>query len=469
LEAAVAATITVPAELWAEWEIEVDAFDPRSRHAERAAFCAAYDAAGASRRLPLTQPVVAYLLDPEGALSGAVARARDAARRDDRRYWNKVIAQARSLREKLARVNPSYLAKVRTGFARQQQRAVEDAKRKHEVHTRIRGRVRTAMPYIATAAGAATLSPLVGVGVDVGGNLLLDAGHEVERAAIEAYDRKKRGRKNPAVARRQVQKAGQWVTERARLDDRRRHFTAAETRNAQTAVAAVLAGRGKLLGHGNFGSAYRVDLPGGPVLVKMGTRETMHSRGGHGKRRATRGKWSMRDELMHEAGVANELRALGFRVVPHTVYVEHKGWPAVVREYGELVESLTPIEFDALAERLAAVVANGWKVSDDLLLARRRDGSIYVADVGLWSPFTRDTDPKHAYQDLFWLLDKLKMPFMSAAELRYRLDEASRFEANAHEWADEDGPDEMMMRMANRLREKARAAAVERAKYGLSS
>lgn len=197
--------------------------------------------------------------------------------------------------------------------------------------------------------------------------------------------------RNPAIARRTL---GKTYTP-ARLTDRREHFTAEDTRKAQRAVAEVFAGRGVPLGQGNFGAAFRVEVDGAPVLVKMGSRRDMHTRtpgdmyGWLTSKYAQGGRSleTARRELIHEAGVSNELWALGHRVVPATIYAEYKGRPALVREYGQIPANITPQEYDALSRDLARVVADGWAVADELLIARRADGSLFVADVGLWHPY----------------------------------------------------------------------------------
>lgn len=182
-----------------------------------------------------------------------------------------------------------------------------------------------------------------------------------------------------------------------RLDSRKTHLLAPATREAQRAVAEVFAGRGVPLGQGNFGAAFRVVVDGVPKVVKLGSRRTVHTRepsdlyawvtqkwgqGGRGLKAAAR-------EMLHEAGVANELWALGHRVVPETVYVEYKGRPAVVREYGTIPADVTAKEVDALSLALDRVIEDGFAVRDDLLVARRPDGSLFIADVGFWAPYRK--------------------------------------------------------------------------------
>lgn len=197
------------------------------------------------------------------------------------------------------------------------------------------------------------------------------------------------------------------------------HYRRPDVQGAQAVVDAALSGKGKLLGAGNFGASYKVVIDGVPFIVKIGSRETVHSRGAYGlafidpktgksyKPSYARMRTSKQAEasIIYEAAVANTLWAAGVRVVPDTVYAGHG---ALVREYGEIVPTgaLTLAEYDALSLALADVVRRGWRVSDDLLLARRQDGTVYVADVGIWSkPKRRDSmDLSSDYSELFRLL-----------------------------------------------------------------
>lgn len=187
------------------------------------------------------------------------------------------------------------------------------------------------------------------------------------------------------------------------------HFELPTVQQAER-IAARARQDGEKLGRGNFGQAYKVpdpDAPGGYVLVKLPAKKDMHGR-----------EWNLgelRSWFIHEAGVANELSEFT-SVVPHTVYVEVKGRPALVREYGELVENkLTVPEFDALAEELARIAARHWKISDDLLVARRPDGSLFIADVGVWFPvdladrsvWERRMKIREIWEDLWLELHKL--------------------------------------------------------------
>ena len=140
----------------------------------------------------------------------------------------------------------------------------------------------------------------------------------------------------------------------------------------------------KLLGKGNFGVAYAVVDPetGATSVVKLPSEVDIHGR-----------SWSLKEQiynLMQEAGVANELKELGFGVVPRIVYVEFDdGLPALVREYGEPVKALSPREFEELEVELFDIEGRGWSVQDEIQLYRRDDGSIFVGDVGIWRRATQ--------------------------------------------------------------------------------
>lgn len=134
----------------------------------------------------------------------------------------------------------------------------------------------------------------------------------------------------------------------------------------------------RLLGSGNFGIAYLVDSDSGPRVVKVSTAMSIHQR-----------PWTRAEQvrnLMHEAGVANELGRKHLSIIPKTVYTHFDGGtPALVREYGEPVTSLTGAEYGALEAQLLNVERKyGWHVEDELALYRRADGSVFVGDVGFW-------------------------------------------------------------------------------------
>lgn len=143
----------------------------------------------------------------------------------------------------------------------------------------------------------------------------------------------------------------------------------------------------KRIGRGNFGIVYRVNdyrdgdytHPSFSTVVKYPADADIHDR-----------PWSrsaQRANLLHEAGVANELAALGYSVVPHIEYTElEDGTPVLVREYGEPVTSMTLAEYAELERELVAIEYDaGWEVHDELQLYRRPGGSLFVGDVGIWA------------------------------------------------------------------------------------
>lgn len=182
------------------------------------------------------------------------------------------------------------------------------------------------------------------------------------------------------------------------------HFDLAAVKEA-VAIASQAKRDGVPLGRGNFGETFRVDTSRGPVVVKVAASVMLY-----GERRA----WTpeeQRRNIMHEAGVANELSEMGYRIVPETVYVElDDGTPALVREYGEPAV-LTPEDFYALEVALVTLEnETSWRVQDDLLVLRRADGSLFIGDVGIWQPPTiRARKIGSGYSDLDTLLSKLAM------------------------------------------------------------
>lgn len=158
------------------------------------------------------------------------------------------------------------------------------------------------------------------------------------------------------------------------------HWTDPAVIEAARIAESVQRGYNRRMGAGNFGVGYRADTPSGPRLVKLPAEHNLHEQ-----------PWSRAQQtahIMHEAGVANELSALGYSLIPRGVYTEWGGGtPAFVREFGEPVTSLTPAEYGAVeAELLSIERDHGWMVVDELQLYRRPDGSVYVGDVGLWQP-----------------------------------------------------------------------------------
>ena len=157
----------------------------------------------------------------------------------------------------------------------------------------------------------------------------------------------------------------------ARHVDMETHYV---TRNGERTMAWA-----KQLGAGNFGVAYLVETDDGPRVVKVPAATDMHRR-----------VWSRVKQtrnIKHEAGVANELVAKGYTVVPRTVYTEFDGGtPAIVREYGEPAGAITGAEYAVLERELFAIERrHGWGVHDTLALYRRSDGSLFVGDVGFWT------------------------------------------------------------------------------------
>jgi len=183
---------------------------------------------------------------------------------------------------------------------------------------------------------------------------------------------------NPARARRDRRVGGQWQLTPASLTDD--HYERAETQLATEQAKRILAD-GVLLGEGNFGKVYWLDDPDhADVVLKVPRDRALY---GHQQEWTPEQK---RDNLLHEAGVANEIRELGSTIVPDTVFVELGGdTPALVREYGEPIEHLSPTDYAEVEAALMALEPHGWRVQDELLVMRRPDGSLFVADVGVWS------------------------------------------------------------------------------------
>lgn len=89
------------------------------------------------------------------------------------------------------------------------------------------------------------------------------------------------------------------------------HFNEKSVREAAEVAALVAARhptRAILAGNGNFGVVYRVETPDGPRVVKIPATNDNH---GVAWTRDEQTMW-----LRHEAGVANELAARGYTVVP---------------------------------------------------------------------------------------------------------------------------------------------------------
>ena len=201
----------------------------------------------------------------------------------------------------------------------------------------------------------------------------------IVRDTEREWDRERRKRKrNPARARRDRRVDGQWQLTPASLTDD--HYERAETQLATEQAKRILAD-GVLLGEGNFGKVYWLDDPDhADVVLKVPRDRALY---GHQQEWTPEQK---RDNLLHEAGVANEIRELGSTIVPDTVFVELGGdTPALVREYGDPIEQLSPTDYAEVEAALMALEPHGWRVQDELLVMRRPDGSLFVADVGVWS------------------------------------------------------------------------------------
>lgn len=146
-----------------------------------------------------------------------------------------------------------------------------------------------------------------------------------------------------------------------------------------TASGERVYGRSELLGSGNFGIGYRVDDDGGARVVKVPAAIDIQNR-----------VWTREGQtrnFRHEAGVANELAALGYSIIPRTTYVEFgRGTPALVRDYGLPAGPLSVEEYAELERQLFDIERrHGWGVHDDLAIYRRHDGSVFVGDVGFWT------------------------------------------------------------------------------------
>lgn len=175
----------------------------------------------------------------------------------------------------------------------------------------------------------------------------------------------------------------------------------------EAARIASRAKESKQLGRGHFGEAFVVETSKGPVIVKVAAERMLYQ---------DQRPWTRKEQqanLMHEAGVANELEEMGYDIVPRSVYVElDDGTPAIVREYGEEVApgELSGREFYDLENALFSLEEDtGWRVQDDLLLLRRPDGSLFIGDVGIWAApdVGRQRKERLLYSNLPSLLTKL--------------------------------------------------------------
>jgi len=179
------------------------------------------------------------------------------------------------------------------------------------------------------------------------------------------------------------------------------HYDQEDVRMSRHLAQLALAD-GERLGQGNFGVGYKVEALGRPWLVKLPAEANVHGQ-----------KWTeeqKRQNLLHEAGVANELASLGVTIVPVTVYAElADGTSALVREYGEpvryegerqddwfhgpaILKSGELAELDAGLHEIEET--HNWHVQDSLSVYRRPDGSLFVGDVGIWEPWHKRPPPQ---------------------------------------------------------------------------
>lgn len=158
--------------------------------------------------------------------------------------------------------------------------------------------------------------------------------------------------------------------------------------------------RAERVGQGNFGAVYRVPRDGKVFAVKLPV--------DHDIAFAAWTRDGQTRAMRHEAGVANELSALGYTIIPRGVYTEFDGGtPAFVREWGQPVQTLTPSQFATLESELPSIEADaGWIVTDELLVMERADGSVFIADVGTWiAPI--DKHERHPARNSWYLLERL--------------------------------------------------------------
>lgn len=139
--------------------------------------------------------------------------------------------------------------------------------------------------------------------------------------------------------------------------------------------------RARKLGQGNFGIVFDVEdrTRTHHRAVKLATSTDIHGQAW---------TWEAQERnILHEAGVANELAALGFTIVPRGVYTTFgRGTPAFVRELGTPAQGITGPEYADIERQLVSIeVDHRWRVADDdPALYRRADGTLFFADVGFW-------------------------------------------------------------------------------------
>lgn len=300
------------------------------------------------------------------------------------------------------------------------------------------------------------------------GYLRAEYGRTIPQAAGERLERKLAAmRPNPVRARR-----GSDSVAKPRLT--RGHLSLPETREAAKRAARTTLrtgfswrdggtdedpvyrhGRAELVGTGNFGMVYRVDDARGPIAVKLPA--------AHDLARAAWTRDKQTDWMRQEAGVANELAAKGYTIVPRGVYTEFGGGtPAFVREWGEPAASITGPEYAEMERQLLDIERrHGWRVHDDLVLYRRADGTLFVGDVGFWE--APRPGPKRKWEamqsDLPYLVQKLckAVPVLSPesapASVRFvtDLDLLARLTATHHELRKDIPPRGLDLKMAREL------------------
>ncbi len=268
--------------------------------------------------------------------------------------------------------------------------------------------------------------------------------------------------------------AGSW--DAAELSEG--HGAGPREQKALRVVQAMLDGsaRGVSLGRGNFGEAFEVRRGASRVIVKVPVAADIQGR-----------PWqmsSLRQFFRQEAGVANDLWDAGSPVVPRTTYVEHDEIPYLVREWGEIPAGVTPAEFDWLGDQLSALMSAGWRIRDDLLVARRPKGSLFVADVGMWTKRRRGSAPeaRDAWEDLWselgkfsaaqawapsgkWWTDRV---VASAAEIRHARMKLKAYVARAKDKKGDDFMSSWYGRQVTNMQESLARKLETRRSVGLS-
>ena len=215
--------------------------------------------------------------------------------------------------------------------------------------------------------------------------------------------RGRRTHRNPAIAGHEDRVDGEWRRMPPSLTED--HWYRPEVIAARGTITDAIR-RNEYLGQGNFGLTYRAGTKERPMAVKVAQGTSLHRR-----------PWTRQqqtDNLMHEAGVANQLRAMGYQFVPESVYAElEDSTPGIVREYGEPVKTLTPAQFARLETDLYRMEdETGWRAQDTLSLYTRPDGSVFVGDVGIWQPGVRGRKRDHLNSNLPNLLNQAAKDYL---------------------------------------------------------